>query len=66
MCSSCEVQLDGSGPWELPDGGEDVSLVATPGHTNGHIVLHFRPEQTLLTGDHLSFRSTGLLGISRM
>ena len=32
-CSACEVQLTGDGPWQLPDGGDDVELLFTPGHT---------------------------------
>ena len=64
-CSECEIQLEGSGPWQLPDGGDDVSLIGTPGHTKGHVVLHYRPDKALLTGDHLMFRYTGQLGFSR-
>ena len=37
--SQCEVLLDGEGPWKLPDGGDDLEIVFTPGHTAGHCVL---------------------------
>lgn len=57
---SCEVQLEGEGPWSLPDGGDDVEIVFTPGHTEGHVALLYRngrnsDENTLFTGDHLAF-----------
>lgn len=50
---SCEVILRGEGPWRLPDGGEDVTLLLTPGHTEGSITLLYAPEAVALTGDHL-------------
>ncbi len=37
--SQCEVVLEGEGPWKLPDGGDDLEIVFTPGHTAGHCVL---------------------------
>jgi len=37
--SQCEVMLEGEGPWKLPDGGDDMEIVFTPGHTAGHCVL---------------------------
>jgi glyoxylase-like metal-dependent hydrolase (beta-lactamase superfamily II) len=49
-----EVKLQGEGPWTLPDGGDDVTLVFTPGHTSGHVVLYYGPDKSLFTGDHLS------------
>jgi len=33
--SKCEVQLEGEGPWQLPNGGDDLEIVFTPGHTAG-------------------------------
>jgi glyoxylase-like metal-dependent hydrolase (beta-lactamase superfamily II) len=50
---ACEVILTGEGPWRLPDGGEDVTIVLTPGHTSGSITLLYAPEEVALTGDHL-------------
>jgi len=49
-----EIKLTGEGPWRLPDGGEDVSLIFTPGHTSGHVVLYYAPDKVICTGDHLS------------
>jgi len=49
-----EIKLEGEGPWTLPDGGEDVTLIFTPGHTDAHVVLYYGPDKALLTGDHLS------------
>ena len=49
-----EVKLTGEGPWKLPDGGDDVELIFTPGHTSGHVVLLYKPDQVICTGDHLS------------
>jgi glyoxylase-like metal-dependent hydrolase (beta-lactamase superfamily II)/ferredoxin len=49
----CEVILRGEGPWRLPDGGDDVLVVLTPGHTSGSITLLYAPESAALTGDHL-------------
>lgn len=49
-----EVKLTGEGPWRLPDGGDDVTLVFTPGHTSGHVVLYSAPDKAVFTGDHLS------------
>lgn len=50
-----EIKLEGEGPWTLPDGGSDVELIHTPGHTTGHIVLLYKPERTLLSGDHWGY-----------
>jgi hypothetical protein len=44
-CSACEIQLDGSGPWRLPDGGEDTDILFTPGHTAGCISMLYKPQQ---------------------
>jgi len=49
-----EIKLEGEGPWTLPDGGDDVTMVFTPGHTSGHVVLFYGPDKALFTGDHLS------------
>lgn len=49
-----EIKLEGEGPWKLPDGGDDVTLVFTPGHTDGHVVLFYAPDKVICTGDHLS------------
>jgi len=51
---SVEVQLEGSGPWELPGGSPDVELIFTPGHTSAHVCLLYKPLKALFTGDHLA------------
>ena len=43
--SKCEVQLEGEGPWKLPDGGDDMELVFTPGHTAGHVCLFYKAQK---------------------
>lgn len=50
--SAAEWQLEGEGPWAL---GEDVELIATPGHTAGCVSLLYRPDRALFTGDHLAY-----------
>ena len=54
-CSKVEVKLEGEGPWTLPDGSTDVELIHTPGHTTGHVVLLYKPERTLFSGDHWGY-----------
>lgn len=49
-----EVKLSGAGPWQLPDGSEDVELIFTPGHTSAHVCLYYKPDKAIFTGDHLS------------
>ena len=44
-CSACEIQLEGSGPWKLADGGEDIDIMFTPGHTPGCISMLYKPSQ---------------------
>ena len=44
-CSQCEIKLSGEGPWQLPGGSEDISFYFTPGHTEGHVVMYYHPEQ---------------------
>ncbi|GGK91025.1 MBL fold metallo-hydrolase [Nocardia jinanensis] len=49
--------------WEAPDhwlrpgplrlGGHDLEVLATPGHTKGHVVFHDPARRLLFTGDHL-------------
>ncbi|KAK9826282.1 hypothetical protein WJX74_005700 [Apatococcus lobatus] len=50
-----EVKLEGQGPWGLPDGSTDIELIHTPGHTTGHVVLLYKPERTLFSGDHWGY-----------
>lgn len=50
----CEVLLEGEGPWAFPDGGEDLTVVFTPGHTNAHCCLYSAPNKAIFAGDHLS------------
>lgn len=42
----------------LPWHGREVYAVHTPGHTPGHLCLHFPQERLLMTGDHLLPRIT--------
>ena len=49
--AECEILLDTNEPVELI---EDVHLIPTPGHTLGHMVLHFK-NTYLFTGDHLAW-----------
>uniref|UniRef100_A0A7S2QTB2 Metallo-beta-lactamase domain-containing protein n=1 Tax=Chlamydomonas chlamydogama TaxID=225041 RepID=A0A7S2QTB2_9CHLO len=62
-----EVVLQGEGPWTLegtpleqadlvnpPEEAEpDVTLIFTPGHTQGHVCLYYAPAKAMFTGDHL-------------
>lgn len=52
---NAECILDGQGPWQLPDGGDDVQVLYTPGHTAGCISLYYLPERVLFPGDHLAW-----------
>lgn len=63
MCRECEIQLSGTGSWALPDGGDDVSILHTPGHTEGSLCLFYRPHRALFTGDSLAFVASGDLTI---
>lgn len=47
-----EWKLEGEGPWMICD---DVEIIHTPGHTEGHIVALYHPENVLFTGDHLGY-----------
>eukprot|EP00878_Enallax_costatus_P012479 GHUV01013032.1.p1 GENE.GHUV01013032.1~~GHUV01013032.1.p1 ORF type:complete len:282 (+),score=98.25 GHUV01013032.1:632-1477(+) len=49
-----EIKLTGTGPWQLPDGSDDVEIIFTPGHTEAHACLYYKPDQAIFTGDHLS------------
>lgn len=72
-----EHKLEGEGPWSLPDGSEDCQIIFTPGHTEAHCVLLYKPQKVLFSGDHLAADSVaewnarfepnddGFLGISR-
>lgn len=64
QCSAVEVQLEGEGPWQLPDGSEDIELIHTPGHTDGSVVLLYKPSSTLFSGDHMGVsRRLGRLAV---
>lgn len=64
VCSRVEVQLEGQGPWQLPDGSQDVELIHTPGHTEGSVVLLFKPGKVLFSGDHFGVsRRVGRLAV---
>lgn len=61
VCSQVEVQLEGEGPWQLPDASEDIDLIHTPGHTDGSLVLLLKPGKVLFSGDHFGVsRRAGL------
>ena len=65
-CSEVEHQLEGTGPWQLPDGSDDIELIHVPGHTEGSLCLLYKPEKALFTGDHLNYRAAlGRLNCSR-
>ena len=44
--------MDGEGPWGLPDGSDDCEIIFTPGHTEAHCVLYYKPQKV-----ESSFRS---------
>ncbi len=54
-CSQVEVKLEGAGPWKLPGGSEDIDLIFTPGHSVGHVALHYKPDRVLFSGDHFGW-----------
>ena len=61
LCSQVEVQLEGQGPWQLPDDSQDIELIHTPGHTDGSVVLLLKPSKVLFSGDHFGVsRRAGL------
>ena len=69
-CSECEIKLEGEGPWRLPDGGSDVEILLTAGHTAGHVSLLYKnsaspADNTCFSGDHLAFTASGGLTIMR-
>eukprot|EP00878_Enallax_costatus_P035065 GHUV01039035.1.p1 GENE.GHUV01039035.1~~GHUV01039035.1.p1 ORF type:complete len:237 (+),score=59.58 GHUV01039035.1:632-1342(+) len=45
-----EIKLTGTGPWQLPDGSDDVEIIFTPGHTEAHACLYYKPDQAIFTG----------------
>ena len=51
ICSQVEVKLEGEGPWKLPDGSDDFEIVYTPGHTESHCCMVYKPEQVCFTSD---------------
>ena len=48
LCSEVEHQLEGEGPWGLPDGSEDLEIIFTPGHSEAHCVLFYKAQQVML------------------
>ena len=44
-CSEVEHQIEGEGPWGLPDGSEDCEIIFTPGHSEAHCVLLYKPQK---------------------
>ncbi|XP_024361403.1 uncharacterized protein [Physcomitrium patens] len=47
-----EIKLQGQGPWNFL--GPDIDLIFTPGHTRGHVCLHYKKGNgVLFSGDHL-------------
>ena len=51
-CSEVEHQLEGEGPWGLPDGSEDLEIIFTPGHSEAHCVLFYKPQKVMLRRLH--------------
>ncbi len=47
FCSQVEVKLEGDGPWTLPDGSQDMEIVLTPGHTEYHCCLVYKPKKVI-------------------
>lgn len=54
LCSEVEHQLEGEGPWGLPDGSDDCEIIFTPGHTEAHCVLLYKPQKVTFRGMHHS------------
>jgi glyoxylase-like metal-dependent hydrolase (beta-lactamase superfamily II)/ferredoxin len=48
---NCEMILEGEEDFHL---NADIKIISTPGHTRGHLVLHYK-NQFLFTGDHLFY-----------
>lgn len=46
----CETQLEGSGPWFLEDGSEDLEFILVPGHSTGSICMFHSPTKALFSG----------------
>jgi glyoxylase-like metal-dependent hydrolase (beta-lactamase superfamily II)/ferredoxin len=49
-----EIKIGGSAPYELAD---DLLIIPTPGHTEGHTVLLYK-DKFLFSGDHLAYSDT--------
>lgn len=62
---SVEHQLEGTGPWALLSGADDVTLYHVPGHTAGCVALLHKPSGSLFTGDHLGGGVDNVLQINR-
>jgi hypothetical protein len=54
-----EHQLEGEGPWGLPDGSEDCEIIFTPGHTEAHCVMLYKPQKVILQGMHHTMGEDG-------
>ena len=52
LCSEVEHQLEGEGPWGLPDGSEDLEIIFTPGHSEAHCVLFYKAQKVMLRRLH--------------
>lgn len=58
-----EIKLEGEGPWTFL--GSDIDLVFTPGHTRGHVCLHYKKGPgVLFSGDHLGGEESSSLELS--
>ncbi|KAI5678288.1 hypothetical protein M9H77_09238 [Catharanthus roseus] len=55
--ANVEVRLEGTGPWCLDD---DITLIHTPGHSEGSVSLFYKSKKVLFTGDHLLMDEFGL------
>lgn len=58
-----EIKLEGEGPWTFL--GSDIDLIFTPGHTRGHVCLHYKKGKgVLFSGDHLGGDESQSLDLS--
>jgi glyoxylase-like metal-dependent hydrolase (beta-lactamase superfamily II) len=53
------------GDEEIDCGGRIIVAHATPGHTRGHMVFEYAPDDLLFTGDHVLPRITPSIGFER-
>ncbi len=72
--ASPDPQPGSAGDWELPDtwlpdgaevlaGDRRLQVIATPGHTRGHVVFHDAEANLLFAGDHVLPQITPSIGL---